>query len=84
MQLAFTRSAEKDLKKLSLPTQKQILKKLRFFMDQPDPLKLAVKLTGFSKGGDYRFRIGNYRAVFDVDKQTIFILHIEHRRDVYR
>ena len=84
MRLVFTRTAQKDLQKLSHAAQKQIVKKLHFFMNQPDPMKFAVKLSGFSKGGDYRFRIGDYRTVFDVEKQTIFILHIEHRRDIYR
>ncbi len=84
MRLQVTDSALKDLKKLNPVVQKQIVKKLKFFMDQPDPLDFAVKLTNFTKGGDYRFRIGQFRAVFDYRKDTIYILHIEHRRDVYR
>lgn len=84
MRLQVTDSALKDLKKLNAVAQKQIVKKLKFFMDQPDPLDFAVKLTNFTKGGDYRFRIGQFRAVFDFREDTIYILHIEHRRDVYR
>lgn len=84
MQLQFTETALKDLKKLNKITQKQIVKKLQFFLVQPDPLAYATKLTNFSKSGDYRFRIGDYRAVFDMDTSTIYILYIEHRREVYR
>jgi mRNA interferase RelE/StbE len=80
----LTESAKRDLKRLGIINQKQILKKLKFFSEQPDPLKHAVKLTNFSRGGDYRFRVGQYRVVFDVAKDTLYILYIEHRRDVYR
>lgn len=84
MRVELTKVAQKDLAKLNRVTQKQVLKKLKFFIEQPDPLEFAAKLTNFSKGGDYRFRVGRYRVVFDVSNDTIFILHIEHRKDVYR
>lgn len=84
MRLEFTATAQKDLKKLNQATQKQIVKKLKFFLDQPGPLRFAAKLTGLSKGGNYRFRVGGYRVVFDVKKGVIFALYIEHRHEVYR
>ena len=84
MELRLTETAAKDLKKLNKVTQKQIVRKLKFFLDQPDPLRYAAKLSSFSQGGQYRFRVGRYRAVFDVAKDIIYVLHIEHRRDVYR
>ncbi|MEK7096150.1 MAG: type II toxin-antitoxin system RelE/ParE family toxin [Patescibacteria group bacterium] len=84
MKLKFALRAQKDLKKLDKTTQKQIIKKLDFFIDQPDPLKYAAKLTGFSGGGDYRFRVGRHRIVFDLAKNTIIVLYVEHRREIYR
>ena len=84
MRFEFTATAQKDIKKIDKTTQKQIVKKLNFFIDQPEPLKYAAKLTGFSGGGDYRFRIGRYRVVFDLVKDTILVLYVEHRREIYR
>ena len=84
MRLELAETAQKDLRKLNQVTQKQIVKKLKFFLSHPDPLKFAAKLTNFSKGGNYRFRVGRYRVVFDTTRDTIYVLHIEHRRDVYR
>lgn len=84
MRLIFTKTAQKDLSGLNPITQKQIVKKLKFFLDQPDPLKFAVKLNNLPKGGEYRFRAGVYRIVFDVAQGTIIVLYIEHRREVYR
>jgi mRNA interferase RelE/StbE len=36
------------------------------------------------KIGTYRFRIGDYRAIFDIDGENIVILRIGHRRDIYK
>ncbi|WP_448573903.1 type II toxin-antitoxin system RelE family toxin [Trichothermofontia sp.] len=34
----------------------------------------------------WRIRVGDYRVVYDIDDeaQTVLIVHIGHRRDVYR
>ena len=34
----------------------------------------------------YRFRVGNYRAIYrvDDDNQEVTVLRIGHRRDIYR
>ena len=48
-----------------------------------DPLRYAVRLSD-SKIGQYRFRIGDYRIVFDLAENTIIILAVGHRKDVYR
>ncbi len=34
--------------------------------------------------GTYRFRVGNYRVIFDLDDEQIVILRVGHRRDIYR
>ncbi len=75
--------AQKDLQILDNITKKRIAKKLKYFIEQEDPVLFAKKLVN-SKDGDYRWRIGNYRLVFDVDKNSIKLLRIQHRKDVYR
>lgn len=82
--IEFKPTAVKDLKKLPTAICKRIAEKLDYYRHQPDPLVYATKLTGFSKGGDYRFRVGQYRIVFDVQKDKIIVLYVEHRREVYR
>ena len=75
--------ARKDLEALDTVAQRRIIKKLKFFLAQDDPLQYAKKLTD-PAGGDYRWRIGPYRAVFDIEGETIKLLHVQHRREVYR
>jgi len=83
MEAAFTKRALKNLRRLDRVTQKQILKKLDFYLGSPQPLKYAEKLTDFKKDGQYRFRIGSYRVIFDVNGD-INILRIQHRKEIYR
>lgn len=81
--IVVTKNAQKNIKKLSPQVQKRIKQKLLFFIGRPDPLGTAKQLKD-GADGQYRWRIGVHRVVFDVDKQIIVILRVQHRRDVYR
>lgn len=48
-----------------------------------NPLKHAQKLIN-PKIGEYRFRIGDYRVIFDIDFENIVILRIGHRKKLYK
>jgi mRNA interferase RelE/StbE len=62
------------------------VKKVRWYCATDRPLHFAKPLKG-KEAGWYRFRIGEYRVVFDVTPNgnvTILgILKIAHRKDVY-
>jgi mRNA interferase RelE/StbE len=34
--------------------------------------------------GTYRFRIGDYRIIFDIEDEEIVILRVGHRKEIYR
>jgi mRNA interferase RelE/StbE len=84
--LRLTHKAKKDLVSLNNAEQKRIIQKLKFFIGSKNPLHYAKKLNNL-RLGTYRFRIGDYRAIFDIDKNgNIFlltILRIKHRKEVY-
>ncbi|MDO8429769.1 MAG: type II toxin-antitoxin system RelE/ParE family toxin [bacterium] len=82
MQVFYTEKAAKQLAALPKLIQKRIAQKMRFYVSQNNLLKFAEKLTDYYEG-EYRFRIGDYRVIFDVDKDKIIILKIGHRKDVY-
>lgn len=79
--LIYTKSSVKDIKKLDVVTKKRLKKKIETFIK--DPEGYAKKLTD-SKLGDFRWRVGNYRVVFDMDGKNIVILRIRHRKEVYK
>ncbi|MFA5793252.1 MAG: type II toxin-antitoxin system RelE/ParE family toxin [Candidatus Gracilibacteria bacterium] len=83
----YTKNAVRDLRQLDPQVAKRILKKMDFFSKQEDILQFAKKLTNSSLG-EYRFRIGDYRVLFDVDEdgsriKILMVLSIKHRREVY-
>lgn len=55
---------------------------MRFYASQDDPLQFAEHLTDYREG-EYRFRIGDYRAAFDVDNEKIIILKVGRRDQMY-
>ncbi len=82
----YTQKAKDDLKNLELKTARRIIKKIFFFSNQKNPLSFAKKLSNTAIGM-YRFRIGDYRVIFDIDAkgsvQILMILRIKHRKDIY-
>ena len=81
MQFVFTPTAEEHLKHLSSQDRKRIAAKLRFYAEQRNPLEFAEPLTGSS---NYRFRIGDYRVIFEVLHGTGWVLAIRRRDEAYR
>jgi len=79
----FKPRAVRDLKKLPKEVQKIIIKKLDYFVSFENPLVFADHLINFEIG-TYRFRIGDYRVIFDVIDEKIIILALDHRREIYR
>jgi len=78
--LVYTNRAVKDIKGLDSATKERIGKTLLRY--QEDPLQHAERLTD-SKLGDYRFRIGDYRVIFDIEGNEIVVLRVGHRREIY-
>jgi len=85
--LFYTLKAKKDLAHLDKKIVNRILDKLDSFIESGDPLSRAKKLIN-NKQEVYRFRIGNYRAIFDIDNSgkiiILLILRIKHRKEVYK
>lgn len=81
--LFYKGPAAKDIKKLPTQVRKRLKVKLEWFVDQDDPLQFAGVLTK-PADAQYRFRVGTYRVLFDVEDDNIVILRVQHRKDVYR
>ncbi len=78
-EVEFKPKAVKDLSKLSSNFQKQIIKKIELMQDN---LQGDIKrLTNFTP--EYRLRIGDYRVLFEIEKQIIIIYRIKHRSNAY-
>lgn len=81
--LLYKRPAVKEIQKLPVQVRKRLKQKLEWFSSQDDPREFSKPLTK-PADAQYRFRVGSYRILFDIEGQTIVILYIQHRREVYR
>ena len=79
--LVYTRRAERDIKKLDPPVKRQIRNAIEKL--ENDPVVSSEKLVDPAIG-TYRFRIGEYRVIFDMEGQDIIVLRVGHRKEIYR
>jgi mRNA interferase RelE/StbE len=85
-QIDYTSTALKQLGKLDKPAAKRIID----FMDEriaalKDPRDTGKALMGAMLGAYWRYRVGDYRVVCDIQDHALCILVIEvgNRKDVY-
>ena len=81
MKIRLRKSALKDLKRIDAKTKDKILSKIIKLKNFPNVTN-PKKLTSFEPA--YRFRIGDYRVLFDVHEDTIVIGRILHRKESYK
>ena len=78
--------AEANILALDKPVRDRILSYFRERVPgHPEPKRLAEPLSGLLRGL-FRFRIGDYRAICDIQESRLVVLVLEvgHRGDIYR
>ena len=81
MRVQFTETANDQLDRLPHRLQVRIVEKIELYSQQPNPLEFAEPLTGSNQ---YRFRIGDYRVIFEVLHDTLWVTAIKRRDEAYR
>ena len=81
----FTQRALKDLKKLDRHTAALILGWIRKNLEGCENPRLYGKGLTANRSGQWRYRVGDYRLLAEIeeDKIIILILSIGHRREIY-
>lgn len=81
MKIEYTEKAAEQFEDLPTDVQTRIAHKLSFYLQQEDPLQFAKRLVGMDV---YRFRIGEYRVLFELGKNVLYVLLIVKRDKAYR
>lgn len=81
MKISIRKSAIKDLRSMDKKLRTSIENKILSLKDFPNVSNIK-KLTNFEPA--YRLRVGDYRVLFDVKDDTIFIGRILHRKKSYK
>lgn len=76
----------KQITKLDPQAQKSVLRFLRERLAGADNPRQWGRAPQGEKRGLWRYRVGDYRLICDIqdDKITILVLELGHRKDVYR
>jgi len=79
----FKKSVEKDLEKIPAREVKKIISRIEKLSENPRPPE-CEKLT--VDKNRYRIRQGHYRILYSVQdkEQSVWIVKVAHRKDVYR
>jgi mRNA interferase RelE/StbE len=79
----FTKQADRQLCKLPLFIQRRIVSKIKYYIRTGNPLRFATSVSG-AVGKVYRFRIGDYRVIFDWEDGKIVVTEVGPRDSIYR
>ncbi|VVB90414.1 ParE toxin of type II toxin-antitoxin system, parDE [uncultured archaeon] len=79
----YTTKAKKDLKKLPLDIAQNMIMSINGLKDEP--YSYVKKIKGTKSHPLYTHRVGNYRAILDIEDERLLIMVIEagHRRKIY-
>ncbi len=84
--VSFIESALKSIKKFDKYTQRIILEWIEKNLEGCSDPRIQGKLLTANKKGQWRYRVGDYRIIAEIQDQKLIILVITigHRRDVYK
>ena len=80
--IRILRRAQKELASVPVDCYERLKSAILSLGDAPRP-EGSRKLTGRS---GWRIRVGDYRVIYEIDDaaRIVLVLHVGHRRDVYR
>ncbi|HLC32147.1 MAG TPA: type II toxin-antitoxin system RelE/ParE family toxin [Candidatus Nanoarchaeia archaeon] len=77
--IEWKENALKNIEKIESSITRRIVKKIEELSENPFS-KDIKRLKGSS---DFRLRVGDYRVIFFIEKETIQILKVGHRKNIY-
>ncbi len=86
-QIEITATATRQLSKLGKPEARRIVEFLRIrIASLTDPRQTGKALKGPQFGNLWRYRVGDYRLLCEIqdDRVIVLVLEIGHRREIYR
>jgi mRNA interferase RelE/StbE len=73
-QVEFSERAKKDLKKMDRFTQKMILSWIRKNLEGCENPRQHGKGLTFNHSGEWRYRVGDYRIIAEIQDRRVIIL----------
>lgn len=83
LRIVFTRRADKEFNELAELERRRIEERLTAYAAEPDHPRHDVRPV-LGTGNGYRLRSGNWRVLFVLEQDTIWVQRVPHRREAYR
>jgi len=80
MIVTIQESAKKDLKKIDKTVALRILKNIKKLENYPDVANIKKLKNHYPP---QRFRVGDYRVLFEIEDEKIIVVNIKHRKEAY-
>jgi len=86
LKIKTTSTFDRDIKKLDRQVAKRIIEKVEVLANSPELLKYPVKYMPNDLEGLQKYRIGDWRVLFWLDKERkeIILYAVNHRSRVYK
>jgi mRNA interferase RelE/StbE len=84
-QVILTPEAQVDLRNIAPAARTRLLDKLEWIGENAELIQHQA-LQGDEWKGCYKYRVGDYRIIYKMDRSAIklFVLKVGHRREVYK
>ena len=77
--IVWDKKARSELDKLEVDIARRIILKVKTLSENPFSMDVK-RLHGRE---DFRLRVGDYRVIFSIDGNNIFVLRVGHRKNIY-
>ncbi len=80
--LKYNKNVKKDIKNFSNKEKLKIRNGVRKILENPYPRNInTIKLK---TANYFRYRIGRYRILYNIENDTVKILKVGHRKEIYQ
>jgi mRNA interferase RelE/StbE len=80
--LEYSTAALRDLERMHPTTRRRVWERLRALADDPRPSGCEALQGGLA--GYLKVRVGDYRIVYVVEEEVVFVTRVGHRGSIYR
>jgi mRNA interferase RelE/StbE len=81
--ILYSKSSIKQISKLDKVVKTRLEEEIKTKLSI-DPIKCSKVLKDFPIPDTRRFRVGDYRIIFTIEKDVVVIYRVGHRRDIYK
>ncbi len=82
LEITYRRTALRAFRRMEPGMARRIQERIRVVA--ADPTSRALNIVRLANRPGYRLRVGDWRVIFDMDAETLDVLAIEVRGEVYK